>query len=114
MGTAILATIATIVAGAVAGLTGWLTAKASAKGAVKAAQVTSLTDLEREAGIRMAAYYKGAIDDLKAEQAEDRAELVALRAEVKEVRGEKDAIRRELDQCKDTCRVLLRRTGPQD
>ena len=65
---AVAASLATVVAALVAGITGWLTAKASAKGATKVAAITSLTDLEREAGTRAFGYWEAVVEDQRREQ----------------------------------------------
>lgn len=95
MGTAVAAAVASVVAAAVAGITGWLTARASAKGSVQAAQVTTLAELEREAGQRMAGIYETALKQLKDENTGLRQEVAKLRTEVAE--------------CKATCRRLMGR-----
>lgn len=102
MNDAITAALAVIAAAVVAGITGWLTARASAKGSVRAAQVTSLADLEREAGQRASAIYQGVIKQLEVEAEQDRAEIDALRVRV-------TAAETSLRECKDTCRALARR-----
>lgn len=104
MNPAVATAIAAVVAAIVAGVTGWATARASARGAVSAAQVTSLADLEKEAGNRAAAIYKDAIAQLEREQIEDREEITQLRSQV--ARQE-----RQLAQCRNTCRSLARRVG---
>ena len=96
MGTAVAAAVATVVAAAVAGLTGWLTARASARGSVQAAQVTTLAELEREAGQRMAGIYDTALTQLKAENTELRAEV--------------DRLRTAVTECRETCKRLHRGT----
>ena len=94
MGTAVAAAVASVVAAAVAGVTGWLTARASAKGSVQAAQVTTLAELEREAGQRMAGIYDTALTQLKAENTDLRARVSRLRSEVAD--------------CRETCKRLHR------
>lgn len=107
MNDAITAALAVIAAAIVAGITGWLTARASAKGSVKAAQVTSLADLEREAGQRASVIYQGVIKQLEVEAAQDRAEIDALRVRVTNAET-------ALSECKKTCRALARRMDPKD
>ena len=106
MNDAITAALAVIVAAIVAGITGWLTARASAKGSVKAAQVTSLAELEREAGQRASAIYQGVIKQLEVEQEQDRREIADLRIRVA-------AAESALRECKDACRALARRMDPE-
>jgi len=103
---AITAALAVIAAAVVAGITGWLTARASAKGSVRAAQVTSLADLEREAGQRASAIYQGVIKQLEVEVEQGRAEIDALRVRVTNAEN-------ALVECRDTCRALARRM-PKD
>lgn len=118
---AVAAGLATVVAALVAGITGWLTAKASAKGATKAAAITSLTDLEREAGTRAFGYWEAVVEDQRREHDQDRAEIDDLKAKRREDRAtiadqqrQIDALTREVRECRALCRRLATRDDPPD
>ena len=110
------AALATVVAALVSGVTGWLTSKASAKGAQKAAAITSLTDLEKEAGQRAFAYWKDVVADQRREQERDRAEITELkkgkradRVKIAALEKQVEALLGEVRECRALCRRLVRR-----
>ena len=110
------AALATVVAALVSGITGWATSKASAKGAQKAAAITSLTDLEKEAGQRAFAYWKGVVDDQRREQEQDRAEITELKkgkradhVKIAALEKQVEALLGEVRECRALCRRLVRR-----
>ena len=117
MNDAITAALAVIVAAIVAGITGWLTARASAKGSVKAAQVTSLAELEREAGKRAFDYYEGVIkrQETEAGQAaeERRREREESSRQITVLETRVEAAETALRECKDACRALARHLRPE-
>lgn len=109
MGTALIAAGTTLACALVSGLVAWATTRASAKGSVRAAQVSSLADLEREAGQRAAGIYQGAIQQLERERDEDRAEIADLQDQVDRLRAQTRATDRELVECRRACRALARK-----
>lgn len=110
MATAILTALGSLGAVTIAGITGWLTARASGKSAERATQATSMTELEREAGVRTADYYKKALDDCRAEYDEEHKENATLRAIIKAFRAEVEGLESALATCHATCRSLERRS----
>lgn len=110
------AALATVVASLVAAVAGWATSKASAKGQAKAAAITSLTDLEKEAGQRAFAYWKDVVADQRREQEQDRAEIAELkagkrtdRAKIAALEKQVEGLQREVRECHALCRRLVTR-----
>lgn len=104
MAAAIWTAIGSLGAVGIAGLTGWLTARASAKGAERAAHVSSMSDIERDAGTRATQYFKDALADSRAEYDDEREKATALRVE-------NATLTEKLAACRETCRALERRLG---
>lgn len=74
--------IAAIGAAALTGFFGWVTQKAAAKAAVRNAELSSRTDIEREAFERAKGFYTDVIDRQAAEQLEADREIAGLRLTV--------------------------------
>lgn len=73
---------ATIVSSAIAGGVMLVTQQSAAKRAVQSAQLTSRTDIEKEAFDRASGYYKDAMDRQHAEITEQRTEIHELDGKV--------------------------------
>lgn len=116
---AVIGVVGTVVATLVAAFSARATSRASAAGAVKTAAVTSLADLEKEAGQRAAGIYEGAITRLEKERAEDRQEIADQAQEIASLQRTNTAqatqiadLQRGLSECRTLCDRL--RTNPPD
>lgn len=98
--------IATVIAAAIAGLVGWATSRTAARAQVQAAQVTTRTDIEKEAFERARAYYGDALDRQDAEIRRQDAEISELHQEVDQLKHQVRGLEHDLALREDEVRRL--------
>lgn len=106
MDTALSTAIATVIATLITVAAGVMTKRSSDRASQANTDTVSRRDIEKEASLRAAQVYQGAIARLESEQADDHREIAALKAEVADQAREIRALRSELDTAKRTIRRL--------
>lgn len=106
--TAVTTAIATVIATIITGGFAYVTQRSASKAAARNLDVSSRTDIEKEAFDRAKTYYTDTIDRLERDQADDRAEIASLKVQVREQGEEIDTLR-AADRVKDEVIADLRR-----
>ena len=96
----------------------WLTTKASTRAAQRTTEQTVIGQLEstkaqaeEQAFQRAKEFYVGVIEEQRVEIGDQRGEINDLKRELADQKATQARQAAELEQCKRTCRALLRRTG---
>lgn len=91
----------------VTGIFTYATQRAAAKAAVRNAELTSRTDIEKEAFSRAEEYYKGVIDDQNKRIDAKEARNAILEAKVDQLEARVDTLEEELRVAKSALRLAF-------
>lgn len=117
MGDTAVAAIVTAIATVISVLVGFLTNRASAKATMRNADVSSRTDIEKEAFSRAEAFYKGAMDRQDSEIARQDREITECHEENKALKAEVELLKtrvKSLEEDLTTAQRALRLRYPDE